>query len=183
MHPRMKERNFPHTLLEKGVSGNAGDPFSVFSGKDVFSFMEKIQDGIQSLMNELNQTVFSADSVEGIIVLFILILIVIRLFGNIRKMLGWIICFILFMEIGHAAAQTSIGDELPIFRQVFKYQFLQSVAQLFRGTSVCGWILWFQSFLNETVGKIAPFLWYVITDVIPGTAKWIYNIIMNLGNL
>ena len=75
---------------------------------------------ITSLLEQLNDRILSIDSLQGLLVFLLCALIIFKLAGEVRKMLRWFIFLILFMEIGHAAAQTELGQSIPWMGQIFR---------------------------------------------------------------
>ena len=136
---------------------------------------------ITSLLEQLNDRILSIDSLQGLLVFLLCALIIFKLAGEVRKMLRWFIFLILFMEIGHAAAQTELGQSIPWMGQIFKYNMLQSVAQLFKGTPICTALLYMQQFLNETIGQAFPIIWVWVTDIIPKYCMWLFHGITHMG--
>ena len=138
---------------------------------------------ISTLLGELNKKILTWDSLQGIIILGLCAFLIFKLSNEIRKMIIWLIFFVLFMEIGHACANTVLGEHLPFLKQIFKFQFIQAIAQLFRGTVICDGLLYFQKFLNETIGQLCQVVWVWVTEILPKLCKWLWGIITNLDKL
>lgn len=108
---------------------------------------------ISSLQQELNPSVFSWDSLPGVIVLLIIVGMVVLLGRKVGRMLWYGFVLVVLIEIMHIFAFSTIGTTyLPFLQEIFKYHILQSLAQLCVGTHLATGLLFIQEFLNSVVG-------------------------------
>ncbi len=136
-------------------------------------FTEMYEGQMQALGDSLNQTIFSTDSIYGILFILFIIVSVVMLSKSLWKLIGTWVGVILLLEIMHLLAfQTELGVMFPQLTVIFKYQVIVMLAQLCVGTPVSEWLLMVQAFLDSTIGvagsiviQAIQFLWMKITDV------------------
>ena len=106
------------------------------------------------LLGLLNPSAFTTDSLEGWLVILIVVYIAYRIFREGAKLLNWLIYAILFVQVCYFLGKTSLNSVIP-FASYFKYDVLTSVAQCFVGTKLCDIILFLSSSLRYGCNEIA----------------------------
>lgn len=112
--------------------------------------------------NQLNPKILSPDSIQGLITLLLIIYIVSRFVNKLFDAFRWSLGLILLMQIGHIISEAGLKNMVPFMGQLFKYDVLQSIAQLCVGTKLCEWILYLHWFLSATYTKafaVVMMLW------------------------
>lgn len=107
---------------------------------------------ISALESELSSRILSINSLQGVLVLFLVAYIAWKFFKDVPRFIAWVIALIVFLEIGHVASKGTLGNMIPVLKIIFKYDVFQSLAQLCVGTPVCKFLLYVQSYLNNTFG-------------------------------
>ena len=108
---------------------------------------------ITHFTNQLNPKILSPDSIQGLITLLLILYIVSRFVNKLGDAFRWSLSLILFMQIGHIISNAGLKNILPFAGQLFKYDVLESIAQLCVGTKLCEWILYLHWFLDATYSK------------------------------
>lgn len=103
--------------------------------------------------NQLNPKILSPDSIQGLITLLLILYIISRFVHRLTDAIRWSISLILFMQIGHIVSEAGLKNIFPFAGQIFKYDVLESIAQLCVGTKLCEWILYLHCFLSVTFIK------------------------------
>lgn len=112
--------------------------------------IRNLKDNIETT---LNSSAFTTDSVEGWILIVIMIILVHSVWKKASKAIIWCFLGILLFQIMYILGNTGFNDLIP-FNRVFKYDALTAVAQCFRGTPICSILLWFDSFLIVSLTKL-----------------------------
>lgn len=121
--------------------------------------MNEVEKLKETLQNTLNSSAWSSDSLYGIIILVLIGWLVIKFARNVTRSIGSIIGLIIFLEVGHMLAfNSSIGTDYPILKEIFKYDVLTAIAQLFVGTKVGDFLLSAQAWLAQVVDRVAGFI-------------------------
>ena len=108
------------------------------------------------LAGNLNPSIFTLDSAEGVVVTVLAVLIVYRLTKNLAGFVGWCVGALVLIQFGYVFGFTVLNDFFP-FRDIFKYDLLASLAQLFAGTPVASGVLYFDAMLQygaKTVSEV-----------------------------
>ena len=108
------------------------------------------------LAGNLNPSIFTLDSAEGVVVTVLAVLIVYRLTKNLAGFVGWCVGALVLIQFGYVFGFTVLNDFFP-FRDIFKYDLLASLAQLFAGTPVASGGLYFDAMLQygaKTVSEV-----------------------------
>lgn len=117
----------------------------------------------QGLEQTLNQSVFSGDSVYGILIVILIVFLLIR---SIHKMTNFVLSlcgFLLLLQVMHwVSMNTSVGTWAPVLQSVFKYDVFTALAQLFVGTPVADGLLWLQAWLNTVLAAVAGWVLYLV---------------------
>lgn len=137
----------------------------------VMSFGDAISSFKDNLETTLNSSAFSTDSVEGWILIVIMIMLAHSVWKKASKAIIWCFLGIIFFQIMYILAGTGL-NEIILLKKVFKYDVLTAVAQCFRGTPICSVLLWFDSFLIVSLTK----LWELGGDFF----KSIWRVLSNL---
>lgn len=117
----------------------------------------------QGLEQTLNQSVFSGDSVYGILIVILIVFLLIR---SIHKMTNFVLSlcgFLLLLQVMHwVSMNTLVGTWVPVLQSVFKYDVFTALAQLFVGTPVADGLLWLQAWLNTVLAAVASWVLYLV---------------------
>lgn len=117
----------------------------------------------QGLEQTLNQSVFSGDSVYGILIVILIVFLLIR---SIHKMTNFVLSlcgFLLLLQVMHwVSMNTPVGTWAPVLQSVFKYDVFTALAQLFVGTPVADGLLWLQAWLNTVLAAVAGWVLYLV---------------------
>lgn len=109
------------------------------------------------LASNLNPSIFTLDSMEGVVVTILVIILVYRITKNLGNFIGWCIGALVLIQFGHMLGFTVLNDYFP-FRDVFKYDLIASISQLFAGTFVADILLYFDAMLQYGAKTVAEFL-------------------------
>lgn len=113
----------------------------------------------QALEGTLNSSILSTDSLYGILIIIVVAYLVVRGIRKVTSSIGSVIGFILFLEIAHILAfNTSLGDMVPIAKEIFKYDVFTALAQLFVGTPVADALLYIQAWLNTVMMTVVAWV-------------------------
>lgn len=122
--------------------------------------VEKLKD---ALKDTLNPSALTTDSLYGIIIIVLIAWIIIKFAKSVTRSIGSIICLILVLEVGHLLAfNSTMGNEYPILKEIFKYDVLTAIAQLFVGTGFGDFLLSAQAWLIKVIDKVALFINQII---------------------
>lgn len=92
------------------------------------------------------------DSVQGIIIILLLIWLVTAVIRHAFKAVAWCFFLIVLIQIGYILGTTSLNDVIP-FSEIFKYDVISAVANLFPDT-----------FVQTALLKVSAFLRQIFTD-------------------
>lgn len=92
------------------------------------------------------------DSVQGIIIILLLIWLVTAVIRHAFKAIAWCFFLIVLIQIGYILGTTSLNDVIP-FSEIFKYDVISAVANLFPDT-----------FVQTALLKVSAFLRQIFTD-------------------
>jgi uncharacterized protein YhhL (DUF1145 family) len=121
--------------------------------------MSEVENLANTLKTTLNSSALTTDSLYGIIILVLIVWIVIKFAKNVTRSIGSIIGLILVLEVGHILAfQSTVGNDYPILKEIFKYDVLTAIAQLFVGTKFGDFLLSAQAWLIQVMNKVASFI-------------------------
>jgi hypothetical protein len=99
------------------------------------------------LMGLLNTSAFTSDSIEGVVVLLLSLLLVYSLIIKVGPFTDWLIGFIFMIQIGYWLSFTGLNRMIPL-NMIFKYDVLTAVAQCFVGTGFCDMLLYINAFIR-----------------------------------
>lgn len=120
---------------------------------------------ISALQEELNPSIFTWNSVQGVVVLLVIIGIGVCFAKKITKSGFYGFMGLILFQILHVFAMSSLGNQIPILSAIFHYDVFQSLAQLCVGTPVASALLYVQIFINHTFGlafEMVVLLWQLI---------------------
>ena len=130
--------------------------------------MTEVENLANTLKSTLNPSAWTTDSLYGIIILVLIVWFVIRLIRGVTRSIGSILSIlglIFILEVGHILAfNSTVGMEYPVLKDIFKYDVLTAIAQLFVGTKVCDFLLSAQAWLIQVVDKVAWFINGILTQ-------------------
>lgn len=92
------------------------------------------------------------DSVQGIIIILLLIWLVTAVIRHAFKAVAWCFFLIVLIQIGYILGTTNLNDVIP-FSEIFKYDVISAVANLFPDT-----------FVQTALLKVSAFLTQIFTD-------------------
>ena len=92
------------------------------------------------------------DSVQGIIIILLLIWLVTAVIRHAFKAVAWCFFLIVLIQIGYILGTTSLNVVIP-FGEIFKYDVISAVANLFPDT-----------FVQTALLKVSAFLRQIFTD-------------------
>lgn len=123
---------------------------------------------ITKLQGELNPDIFTWNSMQGVLVLLVLIGIGVCFAKKITRFFFYGFMYVIFMEIMHVFALSEIGSQFPVLQTIFRYNVLQSLAQLCVGTPVSDILLYIQVFINNTFGMAFTMVFEIWKLIQPG---------------
>lgn len=88
----------------------------------------------------LNDHPISTDSIEGWVLIFLILFIIWNLCRKTLKFAGWSCAVIFLIQICYFLGQTDFNNLIPIGNW-FQYDVLTAIAQTCVGTPVCDWLL------------------------------------------
>lgn len=94
----------------------------------------------------LNSSAFTTDSIEGWIIIIVLLILIRGFWMKATKAIGWSIGCLFFFQICYGLSLTGFNDLIPL-SMVFKFDIMTSVAQCFVGTKLCDILLWWDSYI------------------------------------
>lgn len=118
------------------------------------------------LAGNLNPSIFTLDSMEGVIVTALAIIVVYRVTKNLAGFVGWCIGALILIQFGHVLGFTVLNNYFP-FRDIFKFDVVASMAQLFSGTFVADWLLYFDAMLQYGAKVVSE----VLVQVFPSMGR------------
>ena len=120
----------------------------------------------------LNPSVWSTASLEGIIIMILIVFIIYKLFHRAYKFAWWCIGAIFMIEILYLLGLSDVNNYIPL-HDIFKYDIGTSIAQLFVGTKISSGILYVNEMLNYSIIHAANFFakvfskaWVIIRDAL-----------------
>lgn len=120
---------------------------------------------ISELQSELNPSAFSWDSVQGVIILLILIGLGICFAKKISRFFLYGFLFLVLLEILNVFAQSSLAEHIPIIQSMFQYAPLQALAQMCVGTPIASALLYVEQFIHSIFGlafEAVVVIWKII---------------------
>lgn len=114
------------------------------------------------VMDLLNSSAFSTDSIEGWIVIFLCLVIVYKVTKEAYDFIGWCVGVLFLIQLGYCLSLTGLNDLIPL-SDIFKYNVVVSVAQCFVGTPFCDLLLYVDAFISY-IGNV---LWNFLEQVLP----------------
>lgn len=93
-----------------------------------------------SLRQQLNDHPFTTDSIEGWILLLLILFLAWNLCRRAFEFAGWACAAIFMVQVLYFLGQTGFGDIIPI-GEVFRYDILSAIAQTCVGTPLCDFLL------------------------------------------
>lgn len=122
---------------------------------------ELIELAKHQLENLLNPSALTLDSVEGVLVLILILFMLHSFSEKMFKVASWCLAGILIIQIGYYLSFTGLNDFIP-FSSIFKYDIMTSLAQLCVGTKLSDIILYasavLQTILNAAAGYLAEWI-------------------------
>lgn len=92
------------------------------------------------------------ESVQGIIIILLLIWLVTAFIRHAFKAVAWCFFLLVLIQIGYILGNTSLNNSIP-FSELFKYDVISAVANLFPDT-----------FVQTALLKVSAFLTQIFTD-------------------
>lgn len=124
----------------------------------VDNMFDLIKDVSGQLENTLNQSPFSVNSIEGVLVLLLIAFMIYNIINKSFKFVKFSVGLLLIIEIGYCLSLTGFNNIIPL-NEIFKYDVLTSLAQLCVGTKLsdillkidASFIVFFQQLWNLIV--------------------------------
>lgn len=107
----------------------------------------------------LNCGLFTTDSLEGWLCIFILGYFLWKLVQKAADFVNWSICMILLIQIGYYLSQTSLNDIIPL-SVVFRMDVLGSITSLVKNQMIHDGLTW----LNEHIELYFKLGWDMISS-------------------
>lgn len=104
----------------------------------------------EELLQILNPSAFSADSVEGWLIIVLGIMLIHSLWKKATSAILWSAGAIVCCQILYGLSLTGFNQIIPL-SYVFKYDVMTSIAQCFVGTKACDALLYFDSIIIATM--------------------------------
>lgn len=118
------------------------------------------------LSSNLNPSIFTLDSMEGVIVTALAIIILYRITKNLTDFIGWCIGALILIQVGHVLGFTVLNAYFP-FRDIFKFDVIAALAQLFAGTAIADALLYFDAMLQYGAKTVSE----VLVQVFPAMGR------------
>lgn len=118
------------------------------------------------LASNLNPSVFTLDSMEGVIVTALAVIILYRITKNLAGFVGWCVGALVLIQVGHVLGFTVLNAYFP-FRDIFKFDVVAALAQLFSGTGVADVLLYFDAMLQYGAKTVSE----VLVQVFPAVGR------------
>lgn len=123
----------------------------------------------------MNPTVWSTASIEGIVILVLIVFAIYKLFHKAYRFAWWCIGAIFMIQILYLLGLSDVNDVIPL-HNIFKYDIGTSIAQLFVGTKIAPWILYVNEIIKYGIISAGNFfidiiskIWSVIKNAITDT--------------
>lgn len=138
---------------------------------------------VEQLAEELNPHWFSSETLQGLLILLVVVGLVVCVIRGLTKLAMSGIMFLLLIQMLHIFGQSHLGMQIaPWMSSWFQYDVLQSLAQVFVGTPVAKYILYVQAFLNETFG-VALDAVLIIAKIIKPWFYWLMDSFKQFGQV
>lgn len=108
------------------------------------------------LIQLFNSPMFSTNSIEGWVIIFLCIWLIYEISHKAVKAIGVIVSIIFLFQVLHWFSLTSLNDIIPL-SNFFAYDILEAVAQCFAGTKICDFLMW----VNEYIHMVCSSLWQI----------------------
>lgn len=113
----------------------------------------------EELEATLNSSAFTLDSLQGWIVIIVVLIMIRGFWMKTVRAVGWGCGVLVFFQICYGLSLTGLNDVIPLSK-MFKFDLMTSVAQCFAGTKLCDILLWCDSFIIVSMSR----LWDIIGD-------------------
>lgn len=120
-------------------------------------FSELVQFFKDSSSELLNSSMFSTDSIEGWICIFLLGFIIWNLWRKVMHFVSWSIAVIFLLQVFYWLSFTSLNNYIPL-SDWFKYDVLTSIAQCFVGTKICDILLYINAWLKTLMFTVCNYI-------------------------
>lgn len=118
------------------------------------------------LASNLNPSIFTLDSMEGVIVTALAVIILYRITKNLAGFVGWCVGALILIQVGHVLGFTVLNAYFP-FRDIFKFDVVAALAQLFSGTGIADALLYFDAMLQYGAKTVSE----VLVQVFPAMGR------------
>ena len=124
---------------------------------DIGTTVSEIADSLRQLLNDHP---ISTDSIEGWILIFLILFIVWNLCRKAFKFVGWSCALIFLIQVCYFLGQTDLNTIIPI-GNFFQYDILAAIAQTCVGTPFCDWLLQ----INAAIQYIITNTWQALRNL------------------
>lgn len=106
------------------------------------------------LINMLNPSAFTIDSLEGILIIALIIYMIYHMSRKTKNIVKACLGILLALQIGWWLSCTSLNNLINL-RSIFKYDVLTSIAQVFVGTKICDILIGLNALIKTIFVEIA----------------------------
>lgn len=116
---------------------------------------------LEDFKQTVNPNALSIDSLEGIIVICLIIFAIYAIGKRMLKAVCWCMGALILIELLYGLSLTGFNDIIPI-SNIIKYDLMVSVAQVFSGTVICDWLLSLSAWIHMITYKAGEVLTQII---------------------
>lgn len=92
------------------------------------------------LMNMLNPSAFTTDSIEGLLLIGLIVYMIYHMTKKTKRIIKFCLEVMLALQIGYWLSLTSLNNLIDL-KSIFKYDIITAIAQVFVGTKICDMLI------------------------------------------
>lgn len=92
------------------------------------------------LMNMLNPSAFTTDSIEGLLLIGLIVYMIYHMTKKTKRIIKFCLEVMLALQIGYWLSFTSLNNLIDL-KSIFKYDIITAIAQVFVGTKICDMLI------------------------------------------
>lgn len=92
------------------------------------------------LMNMLNPSAFTTDSIEGLLLIGLIVYMIYHMTKKTKRIIKFCLEVMLVLQIGYWLSLTSLNNLIDL-KSIFKYDIITAIAQVFVGTKICDMLI------------------------------------------
>lgn len=92
------------------------------------------------LMNMLNPSAFTTDSIEGLLLIGLIVYMIYHMTKRTKRIIKFCLEVMLALQIGYWLSLTSLNNLIDL-KSIFKYDIITAIAQVFVGTKICDMLI------------------------------------------